>query len=121
MSSSQTTDQMKENLSDAGAHLKSAASALGDAVKNAASAAGEEMKLGHQKLKSELSDTAHAGRAAAGYGSILAKEQADALTQKGRDLLDNAVDLIRQRPLAAFGSAFAAGWLIAKIVRGNDK
>ena len=121
MPNSHTTDQMKENLSDAGSHLKSAANALGDAVKNAATAAGEEIKIGHQKLKSELSDTAHAGRAAAGYGSILAKEQADALSQKGRDLLDDAIELIRQRPLAAFGSAFAVGWLIAKIIRSNDK
>lgn len=113
------SEQMKENLSEAGTHLKSAANALGSAVKNAAEAAGEEIKLGHNKLKSELSDSAEAGRAAACYGSAAAREHADALAEKGRDLFDSATDLIRQRPLAAFGVAFATGWLIAKLTRGD--
>ena len=115
------SDQMKENLNEAGSHLKSAANALGSAVKSAAGAAGEEFKLGHSKLKAELTDTAQAGRAAASFGTAVAKEHASALSDKGRDLMDNAIEIIRQRPLAAFGTAFAAGWLIAKLVRGNDK
>jgi hypothetical protein len=42
---------------------------------------------------------------------------------KGRDLVDSAADLIRERPLASFGVAFAAGWIIAKLARsgGGDK
>ena len=82
------TDTMKEHLGEAGAHLKSAASAAGSAVKGAAGAA--------------------------------AKEQMDALMDKGKDLLDSAADLIRERPLASFGVAFAAGWIIAKLARSND-
>lgn len=39
---------------------------------------------------------------------------------KGRDLLDSATDLIREKPLASFGVAFAAGWLIAKLARSSD-
>ena len=33
---------------------------------------------------------------------------------------DSAADLIRERPLASFGVAFAAGWIIAKLARSND-
>jgi hypothetical protein len=44
----------------------------------------------------------------------------DVLMDKGRDLFDSASDLIRERPLASFGMAFAAGWIIAKLAR-NDK
>jgi hypothetical protein len=40
---------------------------------------------------------------------------------KGRDLIDSASDLIRERPLASFGMAFAAGWIIAKLARSGDK
>ena len=36
------------------------------------------------------------------------------------DLIDSAADLIRERPLASFGVAFAAGWIIAKLARSND-
>ena len=41
----------------------------------------------------------------------------DALLDKGRDLLDSAAELIRERPLASFGVAFAAGWLVAALSR----
>lgn len=103
------TDQLKENLSEAGTHLKSAANAAGD-----------ELKLGRANVKAELSDTALAGMAAAEFGGAAAKEQIDVLVAKGNDLLESATDLIRERPLAAFGVAFAAGWVIAKLARSND-
>jgi ElaB/YqjD/DUF883 family membrane-anchored ribosome-binding protein len=45
----------------------------------------------------------------------------DALLDKGRDLVDSAAELIRERPLASFGVAFAAGWLIAKLGRSSDR
>ena len=60
--------------------------------------------------------------AAAESGGAAAKEQVDALMDKGRDLVDSAAELIRERPLASFGVAFAAGWIIAKLARsGGDK
>ncbi|KAB7769141.1 hypothetical protein [Xanthomonas maliensis] len=114
------TDQLKENLSEAGAHLKSAASAAGEAFKGASSAAGDELKLGRANVKAELSDTALAGMAAAEFGGAAAKEQMDVLVEKGRDLIDSASELIRERPLTAFGMAFATGWIIAKLARSND-
>lgn len=114
------TENMKEHLGDAGSHLKSAANAAGSAVREAASAAGDELRLGKAQLKAELSDSAQSGRAAAEFGGAAAKEQMDALMGKGKDLIDSAADLIRERPLASFGVAFAAGWIIAKLARSND-
>jgi hypothetical protein len=57
------------------------------------------------------------GLAAAELGGEAAREQVDALLDKGRDLLDSAAELIRERPLASFGVAFAAGWLVAALSR----
>ena len=117
------TDAVKNNLSEAGSHLKSAASAAGEALKGAASAAGDELKLGRANVKAELADSALSGIAAAESGGAAAKEQMDALMDKGRDLIDSAAELIRERPLVSFGVAFAAGWIVAKLARGggNDK
>lgn len=115
------TEQLKDNLNEAGSHLKSAASAAGEAVKGAAAAAGDELKLGKAQIKAELSDSALAGLNAAEFGGDAAKEQIDALLDKGRDLVDSAAGLIRERPLASFGVAFAAGWLIAKLARSSDR
>ncbi len=121
MSNPTATDAMKSNLGEAGSHLKSAASAAGEAIKGAAGAAGDELKLGKANVKAELADSALAGIAAAEVGGAAAREQMDALMDKGRDLIDSAAELIRERPLASFGVAFAAGWIIAKLARSGDK
>jgi len=114
------TDAMKSNLGEAGSHIKQAAGHAGEAIKGAATLAGDEMRLGKAQMKSELADGALAGLAAAEHAGAASREQMDALMDKGRDLIDSASDLIRERPLASFGMAFAAGWIIAKLAR-NDK
>ena len=114
---SDNTEAVKANLGEAGTHLKQAAVAAGGAIKGAASAAGDEMKLGKAQVKSELADGALAGLSAAEHFGGAAGEQMDALMEKGRDLIDSAADLIRERPLASFGVAFAAGWLVAALTR----
>ena len=123
MNTPTATDAVKSNLSEAGSHLKSAASAAGEALKGAAGSASDELKLGKANVTAELADSALSGLAAAEHGGAAAKEQVDALMDKGRDLIDSAADLIRERPLASFGVAFAAGWIIAKLARsgGGDK
>ncbi|TAK38651.1 MAG: hypothetical protein EPO30_03760 [Lysobacteraceae bacterium] len=113
------TDNIKSNLGEAGSHLKSAASQAGTAVKGAASAAGEEMRLGKAQVKSELADGALAGIAALEQAGAASREQMDALMDKGRDLIDSAAELIRERPIASFGVAFATGWIIAKLARSG--
>ena len=112
-----STENMKENLAEAGSHLKAAAGVAGEAIKGAGSAAGDELRLGRANVKAELADSALAGLAAAELGGDAAREQMDALMDKGRDLIDSASELIRERPLASFGVAFAAGWLVAALTR----
>ena len=113
------TDSIKSNLGEAGTRLKEAASQAGTAVKGAASAAGEEMRLGKAQVKSELADGALAGIAALEQAGAASREQMDALMDKGRDLIDSAAELIRERPIASFGVAFATGWIIAKLARSG--
>ncbi len=112
---------IKSNLGEAGDHIKQAASHAGDAIKSASSVAGDELRLGKAQVKSDLADSALAGIAAAEQLGGAAREQMDVLMDKSRDVLDSASELIRERPLTAFGIAFAAGWLIAKIARSSDK
>jgi ElaB/YqjD/DUF883 family membrane-anchored ribosome-binding protein len=114
------TDNLKSNLGDAGSHLKQAAGHAGDAIRNAAGVAADEARLGKAQVKSELADGALSGIAAMEEGGGAAREQVDMLMDKGRDLIDSAADLIRERPLASFGVAFAAGWIIAKLARSGN-
>lgn len=114
-----TTDGMKSNLSEAGSHLKQAAIDSGDAIKGAATAAGDELRLGKANVKADLADGALAGIAAAEMAGGAAREQMDVLMDKGRDLIDSAAELVRERPLTSFGVAFAAGYLIAKLSRSG--
>ena len=113
------TDSIKSNLGEAGSHIKQAASEAGSAAKAAASAAGEEARLGKAQVKAELADGALAGIAALEQAGAASREQMDALMDKGRDLVDSAAELIRERPLASFGVAFATGWIIAKLARSG--
>ncbi len=115
------TDGMKSQLGEAGSHLKQAAVDTGDALRNAAGAAADELRLGKANVKADLADGALAGLTAAEQASGAAREQMDVLMDKGRDLIDSAAELIRERPLASFGVAFAAGWIIAKLARSGDK
>jgi ElaB/YqjD/DUF883 family membrane-anchored ribosome-binding protein len=113
------TGTFKANLSEAGTSLRQAAADTTDAVRNAAMAAGEELRVGKANLKADLADTALAGIAAAEVAGTAAREQIDVVMDKGRDLVDSASELIRERPLVSFGVAFATGWVIAKLARGE--
>ncbi|KGQ17944.1 hypothetical protein LF41_1798 [Lysobacter dokdonensis DS-58] len=115
------TDAMKTDLGEAGQHFKGAAVAAGDAIKGAATAAGDEMRLGKAQMKAELADGTLSSISAAENLGAASREQVDAIMDKGRDLIDSAAELIRERPLASFGVAFAAGWIIAKLGRSSDK
>lgn len=122
MSSTKPTDGgSKSNIGEAGGHLKQAARDTGEALKSAAGAAADELRLGKANVKADLADSALAGIAAAEYASDAARERMDALMDKSRDLLDSASDLIREKPLASFGVAFAAGWLISRLGRGSSE
>ena len=115
------SDTLKASLGEAGSHLRQAAGHAGEALKGAAFAAGDEVRLGKAQVKSELADGALSGLAALEQAGAATREQVDALMDKGRDLVDSAAELIRERPLASFGIAFAAGWIIAKLARSGDR
>ena len=53
-----STENLKDNLAEAGSHLKAAAGAAGEAIKGAGSAAGDELRLGRANVKAELADSA---------------------------------------------------------------
>lgn len=113
------TDNIKNTLGEAGNRLKAAASEAGTAVKDAASAAGDEVRLGKAQVKAQLADGALAGITALEQAGAASREQVDALMDKGRDLVESAAELIRERPIASFGVAFATGWIIAKLGRSS--
>jgi ElaB/YqjD/DUF883 family membrane-anchored ribosome-binding protein len=114
-----STGAFTANLAEAGGSLKQAAVDTGEALVNAAVAAGEELRVGKANLKADLADSAIAGIAAAEVAGGAAREQVDVLMDKGRDLIESASELIRERPLVSFGVAFATGWVIAKLARGD--
>ena len=115
------SEAVKRNLGEAGTHLGQAARDAGEAIKGATGAAGDHLRLGRANVKADLADSALAGLAAVESLPEATREQVDALMEKGQDLVESAADLIRERPLASFGVAFAAGWIIAKLARGNDR
>ena len=92
-----STDAVKSNLGEAGTNLKQAAVDAGRTLECVAGIAAAE----------------NAGGAA--------REQVDVLMEKGMDLIDSAAELVRERPLASFGVAFAAGFIIAKLARSGDR
>ena len=76
-------------------HLDSARENLGDA---------------RDALKSGVSDALDAGTAAAREAKAELDEKLQGLLDQGKGMLTQAEDLIRSKPLASFGVAFAAGF-----------
>jgi ElaB/YqjD/DUF883 family membrane-anchored ribosome-binding protein len=109
------------HLYEAKERLKDAAVAAGSAVKSAASSAANAARddLAHSRdsIGTPLADARGAAAAAASEAGAAASAEFDHLMGKGKELWSSAETLIRQRPVAAFGAAFAAGWLIAKLMR----
>lgn len=70
-----------------------------------------------QQAKEHLKDAASASQKAATEAKSAATAEVDELLDKGRDALCSAEALIRKHPVAAFGAAFAAGWLLSRLGR----
>jgi len=102
------------HLYEAKERLKDAATAAGTVVKNVASSAVSE---GRERIGEPLSDVRSAAGAAAERAGHAVSAEFDVLVDKGKELWGSAEELIRKRPVAAFGTAFAVGWLIAKLAR----
>jgi ElaB/YqjD/DUF883 family membrane-anchored ribosome-binding protein len=88
-------------------------SSVGNAIDKAA--------LARDHITVGVADAVNSGVEAAQKAKAVLDEKFEGLIDSGRDVIDQAEDLIRSRPWVAFGSAFAAGYLIAKLTRSNAK
>jgi ElaB/YqjD/DUF883 family membrane-anchored ribosome-binding protein len=91
-----------ENDIEAGSHLDAARENLGEA---------------RDAFKSGVSEALDAGGAAAREAKAELDEKLQGLLDQGKGMLTQAEDLIRSKPLASFGVAFAAGYLVAALTR----
>jgi hypothetical protein len=85
-----------------------------------AARAADKIALARDHLTVGVADAVNDGMAAAKEAKAVLDEKLDSLIDSGKDVIDQAEDLIRSRPWASFGVAFAAGYLIAKLTRGKD-
>jgi ElaB/YqjD/DUF883 family membrane-anchored ribosome-binding protein len=79
--------------------------------------AKENLGEARDALKSGVNEALEAGAAAAQEARAELDEKLQGLLDQGRGMLNQAEDLIRSKPLASFGVAFAAGYLIAALTR----
>ena len=70
-----------------------------------------------EALKAGAAEALESGAAAASEARAELDAKLQGLLDQGKGLLTQAEDLIRAKPLAAFGVAFAAGYLIAALTR----
>ena len=80
-------------------------------------AAKENLGDAKEALKSGVTEAIDAGAAAAREARLELDDKLQSLLDKGREMLGDAEQLIRDRPLPAFGVAFAAGYLLAALTR----
>ena len=79
--------------------------------------AKENLREAKAALKAGASDALDAGAAAAREAKAELDDKLQGLLDQGKGLLTQAEDLIRSKPLASFGIAFAAGYLVAALTR----
>lgn len=79
--------------------------------------ARENLGEARDALKAGVGEAMEAGAAAAKEARAELDEKLQGLLEQGRGMLDQAEDLIRSKPLASFGIAFAAGYLVAALTR----
>lgn len=81
------------------------------------SAVREKAALARDQLTVGVADAVDSGMEAARTAKAVLDQKLEGLIDSGKDVVDQAEDLIRTRPWASFGVAFAAGYLIAKLTR----
>jgi ElaB/YqjD/DUF883 family membrane-anchored ribosome-binding protein len=83
-------------------------------------AAREKAALARDQLTVGVADAVDTGIEAARNAKAVLDEKLEGLIDSGKDVIDQAEELIRTRPWVSFGAAFAAGYLIAKLTRSKD-
>jgi ElaB/YqjD/DUF883 family membrane-anchored ribosome-binding protein len=92
-----------------------------DNTESAVSNALDKAALARDQITVGVADAVNSGVEAAAKAKAVLDDKLEGLIDSGKDVIDQAEDLIRSRPWVAFGSAFAAGYLIAKLTRSNAK
>ena len=77
----------------------------------------ENLGEARDALKSSITDALSATAAAANEAKAEIEDKIQGLLDQGKGMLVQAEDLIRSKPLASFGVAFAAGYLVAALTR----
>ena len=80
----------------------------------------ERAALARDQITVGVADAVNSGMDAAKQAKAVLDEKLEGLIDSGKDVIDQAEDLIRTRPWVSFGAAFAAGYLIAKLTRSKD-
>ena len=75
----------------------------------------EELGPARDQLIVGVADAVNSGVDAARVAKDKAAEGLDSLLDQGKDLVDDAGEVIRSRPWATVGVALAVGYLIAKL------
>ena len=87
---------------------------------SAVSNALDKAALARDHITVGVADAVNSGVDAAKQAKAMLDEKLEGLIDSGKDVIDQAEDLIRTRPWVSFGAAFAAGYLIAKLTRSKD-
>jgi ElaB/YqjD/DUF883 family membrane-anchored ribosome-binding protein len=87
---------------------------------SAVSSALDKAALARDHITVGVADAVNSGVEAAKNAKAVLDEKLEGLIDSGKDVIDQAEDLIRSRPWVSFGAAFAAGYLIAKLTRSKD-
>ena len=87
---------------------------------SAVSNAIDKAALARDHITVGVADAVNSGVDAAKNAKAILDEKLEGLIDSGKDVIDQAEDLIRTRPWVSFGAAFAAGYLIAKLTRSKD-
>lgn len=80
----------------------------------------EKAALARDQVTVGVADAVESGMEAARNAKAVLDEKLEGLIDSGKDVIDQAEDLIRTRPWVSFGAAFAAGYLIAKLTRSKE-
>ena len=83
------------------------------------SSALDKAALARDHVTVGVADAVNSGVEAAKNAKAILDEKLEGLIDSGKDVIDQAEDLIRSRPWVSFGAAFAAGFLIAKLTRSS--
>lgn len=79
--------------------------------------ASDHLGLARDHITVGVADAVNSGVDAAREAKAVLDDKLEKMLDQGKDLVGQAEELIRERPWASFGVAFAAGYLIAKFTR----